>query len=208
MELSKSQHSKELAKSSLQLIHGVPVLGTVGRLVEQKGHKILLETISVLKDDGIDVQLILVGEGPLRRKLIAQVDELGLTDRVHFLGNRRDLGDLFRAMDVFVMPSLWEGLSLAMLSAMAAGLPTIATSVGGVGEVFAGKSLGITLPPNDIAALAVNIRYLLDNPAKAKEMGINAKAHVYKNYSVQSFIGRLMNIYELVFKVGGKCVQR
>lgn len=198
LSLSDSELDREQARARLDLLPDMPVLGTVGRLAEQKGHSVLLDAIARLKEEGRDVQLLLVGDGPLRQALEEQAARLQINDRIHLLGSRRDLGDLFRAMELFVMPSLWEGLSLAMLSAMAAGLPVVATRVGGVDEVLGDDRYGLTLPADDVDALVRAIRTLLDDPVRAEALAAAGRRRVRENYSDQVFLERLQGIYRSV----------
>ena len=104
--------------------------------------------------------------------------DLGLAGRVHFLGQRDDIPDLLAALDIFVLPSHSEGVSLALLEAMAAGLPVIATAVGGLPEVVTDGVNGLLIPPQDPEALAQALARLLDDPALAKKLGENARQHV------------------------------
>lgn len=134
------------------------VIGAIGRLEEQKGHRYLLTAMRQLLDMGRPVVLLLVGDGRLRGDLEAQATDLKLSGYVHFLGTRRDLGDLYRAMDVFAMPSLWDGLSLVLLSAMAARVPILATDVGNAAELLGRNEYGILIPPR------MQVRWLPPSP--------------------------------------------
>ena len=114
-------------RASLGVPAGAPLAGIIARLTEQKGHRYLFDALAATPALAT-LHLLVVGDGELRDELRAQVRRLGLSSRVHFLGARRDLGDLLAAIDVFVMPSLWEGLPLSMVLAMGAGLPVVATA--------------------------------------------------------------------------------
>src|SRR5262249_38365544 len=126
-----------------------------------------------------DVHLVIAGDGRLRGALEAQAKQLGVADRVSFLGTRRDVADILAALDAYAMPSLWEGLSLALLEAMAARLPVIASDVGGVSQV-AGDGAGcLRVPPADVAALAAAIRRLAAEPAERRAaLGEEARRRV------------------------------
>ena len=106
------------------------MLGTLGRLTEQKGQRLLLQAASSLTKQHPNLVLFLAGVGPLHDDLEAEAGQLGIADRVHFLGLRRDRENLYAAMDIFVLPSQWEGLSLALVEAMGAGRAVVATSCG------------------------------------------------------------------------------
>ena len=126
----------------------------MGRLEDQKGHAHLLAALPELRREIPDLVVLLVGEGRRQEDLRRQVRELSLADTVRFLGTRRDLPEIYRALDLFVQPSLWEGLPLALLKAMGAGLPVVATRVSGSLEAIVDGVNGRLVPPGDPAALA------------------------------------------------------
>ena len=133
---------------------GRPVVLTVARLDEQKGHRYLIETAAQVPE----AEFVLAGEGPLRPELEAQARSLGVDGRVRFLGYRDDVANLLRDCDVFVLPSLYEGLPLSILEAMAAAKPVIATQIGGTDEAVIHGETGLLVPPADPPALAAAIR--------------------------------------------------
>lgn len=202
VDLARSHSSlpREQARQQLNLPGGAVVLGTVGRLEEQKGHRFLIEALAQLRQRGMDAYLLLVGDGREAQALRDLSANLGLEQRVMFLGTRNDLGDLFRAMDLFVMPSLWEGLSLAMLSAMAAGLPVVATSVGGVRQVLGDDEYGFTVPPGDATVLASRIEACLATPGELVRMGEMGRRQICENYSDEVMVRRLEAVYERVLR--------
>lgn len=193
---SHSTLSREQARERLGVPENAIVLGTVGRLEEQKGHRYLIEALALLRKRGMDAILLLVGEGREGPALTALTASLGVEQQVMFLGTRSDLGDLFRAMDLFVMPSLWEGLSLAMLSAMAAGLPVVATSVGGVQQVLGSDEYGFSVPPGDAAVLASRIEGCFANPEEMVRMGKKGQRRVRENYSDEAMVSKLQTVYD------------
>lgn len=197
---SASALTRQAARERLGISADAYVLGTVGRLEEQKGHRFLLDALDRLRAQELDTVLLLVGGGREEAALREQAARLALGERVCFLGMRDDLGDLFRAMDLFVMPSLWEGLSLAMLSAMAAGLPVVATHVGGVPEVLGGDERGFVLPPGDAAALAERIAWCHAHPDEAARAGAAGAAHVRANYSDAALVKRVETVYERTYR--------
>lgn len=170
------------------------VLGTIGRLEEQKGHRHLLDALAQLAHRGIRPRLLLIGAGRLEQTLLDQVAALGLERQVAMLGTRDDLGDLLRAMDLFVMPSLWEGLSLAMLTAMAAGLPVVATDVGGVPQVL-GERRGFRVPAGDATALAERIAWCIEHKADTAVVAEAGASHVRRHYGDAAAVQRLEAIY-------------
>jgi glycosyltransferase involved in cell wall biosynthesis len=195
---SASALSKAQARSNLDLPENALVLGTVGRLEEQKGHRYLIEALSLLVQNGTNAYLLLIGDGRERSALEQLTGRLGLQDRVLFLGTRNDLGDLFRAMNLFVMPSLWEGLSLAMLSAIAAGLPVIATSVGGVRQVLGDDEYGVTVSPGDAQALAAKITERVADWPNTLHLGSKGAQHVRDHYSDEAMVKRVDAVYDRI----------
>lgn len=174
------------------------VIGTVGRVEEQKGHVFLLEAFARLRqavDRSGNLRLLVVGDGRLLPVLRETAIRLGIAEACRFPGNIAKLAEVYRAIDVFVMPSLWEGLSLAMLEAMAAGLPMIATDVGGARDVLGDSLRGRLVPPGDAVALAqVAHELLLDVPRRATMADAGCR-HVRENYSVAALSRQLAGLY-------------
>jgi glycosyltransferase involved in cell wall biosynthesis len=181
-----------LVRRDLGLPEGAPVIGLVARLDHWgKGHKELLEALASLMARH-PVNALMVGGGRRIDEVRALAAGLGLAGAVHFLGPRHDVPDLLNAMDIFVLPSYSEGLSLALLEAMAAGKPVIATAVGGTPEVVTDGGNGLLIPPRDAAALAAALERLLTDPALAQRLGAKARAHVREHYSLDR-LGREIN---------------
>ncbi len=171
------------------------VLGVVGRLEEQKGHGYLVAALPELSRQIPDLTLVLVGEGREEEALKRQVAELGMGRWVRFLGTRRDLPRLFRAMDLFVQPSLWEGLPLALLMAMAAGLSVLGTRVSGITEVIQDGVNGRLVPAGDSRALAAAILELYRRPEVRDRLGEAARQAVVEHYSQAAMLRRLEALY-------------
>jgi glycosyltransferase involved in cell wall biosynthesis len=195
--------------SEVRRVLGLPdearVLGLVGRLDHWgKGHRELFEAMALLKDRH-PCQALIVGGGRREDEVGALAASLGLADAVHFLGQRQDVPDLLHAMDIFVLPSYSEGVSLALLEAMAAGLPVIASRVGGLPEVVEDEVTGLLIPPRDAAALARALTRLLGDPAWAKALGDRARRHVRENFSLERLGREINEIYEKLVtnKFGG-----
>ena len=127
--LSRAEARERLQVSGL-------VLGTMSRLEEQKGHTYLLAALPKLSREIDDFVVLICGEGRLKERLMRQTADLGMENHVRFLGNRRDVAEIQRGLDIFVQPSLWEGMPLALLKAMGAGLPVVATRVSGCLEAI------------------------------------------------------------------------
>lgn len=148
-----------------------------GRLAPQKDPDGLVRAMATLTD--LPCRLSIAGDGPLRDRLSTQISDLGLSDRVELLGHRSDIPDLLAGADIFVLPSRHEGFGLAVVEAMAAGLPVVATDIPPFREILASGAqppCAILVPPNDPAALAAALRRLIDSPEEATAMGRAAKA--------------------------------
>jgi glycosyltransferase involved in cell wall biosynthesis len=161
------------------------LVATVGRLTEQKGHCYLIDAATTVVSAYPDTHFLFIGDGELRDELQQQIQQAGLAANIHSLGIRDDVPHLLAAVDLFVLPSLWEGLSVALLEAMAAGKPIVATAVSGTTQAMTHGQTGLVVPPRDSQALAEAIVQLLSNPAQAQAMGWAAKQHVTMNYSAQ-----------------------
>jgi len=148
----------------------------VARLWPVKQHALLLEAFARVAAGNTRVHLLCVGEGDLLPSLLEQVRRLGLKGHVHFTGIRTDVPEVLASSDVFILPSDWEGIPLAVLEAMAAGLPVVATSVGGLPEVIENGQQGLLIPPGDLEALTTALRILLERPERRASLGAAAAA--------------------------------
>jgi sugar transferase (PEP-CTERM/EpsH1 system associated) len=174
---------------------GTMVVGTVGRLVDVKDQAGLLRAFARL---GSAVHLVLAGDGPLRGALETQAREAGIADRVHFLGRRDDVAEIMRTFDIFVLSSKSEGLPLTILEAMAAGLPVIATAVGGIPEVVQSGLTGELVPAGAPEALAAAIEKVLADREGAAAMGRAGAARVRAHFDLTVMTARYEQIYENV----------
>lgn len=148
-----------------------PIIGSVARLAPQKGLGFLLDAMPAVLARHPRAVLLLVGEGESRAELEAQAAALGVGDRVRFTGMRRDTADLVRLMDIFALSSVWEGLPLTILEAMAAGRPVVATDVGGVATAVTHGVTGLVVDPMRAELLAAALGELLADPARCREYG-------------------------------------
>ncbi len=172
-----------------------PLLGTVARLEPQKGLDTLLEAIALLQSDIENVRCVIVGEGKERERLEVMARALGVADNVLFVGPRRDVPVVLAALDVFVLPSRFEGLSLALLEAMAMGCPVVATAVSGSVEVVRHEETGLLVPPGNALALAEAIKRLLYNPHGARHLGDAGRRWVLRRYTIGPVAREYENIY-------------
>jgi glycosyltransferase involved in cell wall biosynthesis/peptidoglycan/xylan/chitin deacetylase (PgdA/CDA1 family) len=172
------------------------LIGTVGRFERRKGLDVLVDAFALLARARPGVGLALVGEGPLQGELERQVRTLGLSGRARLCGRRDDVAEVLSALDVFVLPSHAEGLSIALLEAGAAGRPVVATSVGGNGEVVRDGHTGLLVPPGDAAALADAVGRLLDDGAAARRMGQRVAAEVRDRFAAGEMVRAIEGVYE------------
>ncbi len=168
------------------------VVGTCGRLTEQKGHKFLIEAISKIEVPG--VQCLIAGDGELRNELQKQVNELGVSERVKLLGFRNDIAGLLNSMDVFVLPSLWEQLPISILEAMSLGKPIIATSVNGVPEELG--DCGILINPANVEEIINAVELLVKNKELREELGRKAEQRFYKYFRQEVMGEKTLEVYK------------
>ena len=157
-----------------------------------KGHRVLLDAAALLARDGLPVTLVLVGEGGDRASIEERAAELAL--KALFLGERDDVSELLAVADVAVLPSFEEGLSNAVLEAMAAGCPVVATDVGGNAEALG--ETGLLVPPRDASALAAGIAAVLRDRERAADLAAAARERAQREFSVDTMVERHIGLYE------------
>lgn len=167
----------------------------VGRLSPEKNVPALLEACADLRRRGRALTLEIAGEGPHREGLIRQAEELGLTEAVTFLGLRDDVSELMARCDVFVNPSLTEGMPNTVLEALANGLPVIATDVGATAELVLHEQTGLLIPPGDVPALAEAIARLDDAPDLGQCLAVRGRHHVEDRFSLLSRTAHIVALY-------------
>jgi glycosyltransferase involved in cell wall biosynthesis len=171
------------------------VVGALGRLEPRKGHADLLAAWPLVLDRFPDVRLILVGDGPARSSLEHQAQGLGIAGRVDMRGAVPEGARVLSEISVFVLPSHVEGMSNALLEAMAAGRPVVATDVGGNREVVVPGETGLLVPPRDPAAMAEAILVLVNDPERARAMGAAGQVRVREHFTVEQMIVRHQALY-------------
>jgi glycosyltransferase involved in cell wall biosynthesis len=171
------------------------VIGAVGRLERQKRFDILIDVFAALALSRPHAHLVIAGDGGLRSALSAQVDRLGVADRVHLLGHREDIADLHQAFDLFVQSSEYEGTPNAVLEAMAMETPIVATDAGGTAELLVDGEHGVIVPVGDRAALSRAIAAALDQPKAARARAEAARRRVEADLSFEARTRRLEAIY-------------
>ena len=178
-----------------------PVIGAVGSLWPRKGHDVVIDALSRLGGAGSDARLVILGDGPGRSDLAAQVRRLGLGHRVLLAGPRDDVTGLLGAFDVFAMGSRVEGLPVALLEAMAAGRACVATAVGGIPEVLMHGRDGLLVPPDDPGAMAGALGGLLEDDGLRETIGQRAALRA-RAFDIAATVQRLEAIYERVLAAG------
>ncbi|HTN86607.1 MAG TPA: glycosyltransferase [Sorangium sp.] len=186
---------RERMRETLSIDDDEVVVVIVARVVRDKGHFDLIEALAGIESRSRErVRLLVVGDGPDALATRSAAEGLRRT-RVDFLGRRLDVGEILQASDVFVLPSLLEGMSNALLEAMAAGLPVVATSVGGTTEVVA-KGGGVLVPPEAPPELAEALLAFIDDAPRRAAAGAEARRVVAENYTLQHMTDRLGEVYD------------
>jgi glycosyltransferase involved in cell wall biosynthesis len=161
------------------------VAAMVATFKEQKGHRFLLEALPDVVEQFPQFHILMIGDGALRSSMETLARDLHLEKCVHFLGNRSDVPDLLAASDLFLLPSLWEGLPMALVEAMASGLPSIATQVSGTSQVMLHSETGLLVPPASAEKLRAALVELLASPKIMKRMGNSARQRVEIHFGAQ-----------------------
>jgi glycosyltransferase involved in cell wall biosynthesis len=195
-EALESHRPREETRAELGVAESTRLLVCVGRLAEQKDHPTLLRALVALPDD---VELLIVGGDPFGggvERLSRLADELGLGGRAHFLGIRHDVQDLLAASELFVLPSLWEGLGLVFLEAMAVRLPIVASDVSAIPEVVEDGVSGWLVPPGDPAALATAVTRALSDDHDRQARGMAGHARLLELFALPPMIDRTLAVYD------------
>jgi glycosyltransferase involved in cell wall biosynthesis len=187
-------HTRAAARRELQIAADAAVITTVGRLTAIKDQARLLTIARQIADRRPNLVVLVVGDGELREPLEARAAALGLTQHVRFMGWRRDLVTIYAATDVFALTSRNEGTPVALIEAMASGVPGVATNVGGVPTVIADASMGVLVDRGDDAAFVAGVMRLLDAPDRAA-MAARARAHVLAHFDSQRLVGDIERLY-------------
>jgi glycosyltransferase involved in cell wall biosynthesis len=172
------------------------VVLSVGRLHQQKGHDYLIRAIAIVKREVPTVKVLIVGEGEEENDLKNLVKSLDLSEEVIFAGLCREIGKILNFTNLFVLPSLWEGMPNAVLEAMAAAKPVVATRVGGVPELVVDGKTGLLVAPQDSDALAHAIVELLRNNERARRMGNAGRKRVREHFSLTAMIAKTDRLYQ------------
>lgn len=186
------RRSREEVREQLGIDPDVHLVVSVARLAPQKALEVLFEAVC-LSDS--EVALAVIGEGPLRTDLERHVRSLGITDKVHFLGFRRDVADYIAAADLFCLSSVWEGVPLAAQEAILLDTPVVGTDVGGMRELIANKVSGRLVPSRDPVALAAAVDEVLSEPERANTYATAALSSLQQRFSTERMLARLRDAY-------------
>lgn len=178
----------------------VPVVGTAGPLEAVKGFPFFLQAAAQVLSTGREVEFLIAGAGPEESNLRWLARELGINEHVTFVPNVLDFDDVLAAMDIFILPSLQQGIGTIMFEAMALGRPVIATKVGGVFHAVRNNETGLLVPPSNSEALAERIEELLDAPAHAREIGRAAREAVERDFNVERMVEQTGNLYRHILE--------
>jgi glycosyltransferase involved in cell wall biosynthesis len=194
-DVSRFEAATGPSRADLGIRADAPVVGTVGRMVERKGHADLLDAWPRVLERHSDAVLVLVGDGEDRPALEAQAERLGCSDSVLFTGIR-DSSELLPLMDLFAFPSHWEGLPGALIEAMIAGLPIVATAVPGNDELVTDGETGVLVPVRDPMALAAAIGDLLADPDRAERLAAAARREGHDEFSLDAMVETVEALYD------------
>ncbi|MDO8680110.1 MAG: glycosyltransferase [Acidobacteriota bacterium] len=187
--------ARAAARRALAVTEGVPVVATVGRLTAIKQHRLFLEVIQRVVAAHPKAIALIAGDGELRSELEAYAASLGITGNVRFLGWRRDLAAIYGATDVFLLTSRNEGTPVALIEAMASGVPGVSTDVGGVKDVIDSAEVGLRAPFGDVDRLAAHVNVLIADPARRAAMGARARTRVLRHYSIERLVSDITTVY-------------
>lgn len=172
----------------------LPEVVMVARCIEQKDHPLLLRVMARIK---CPVRTVFVGDGPQLPRLKQEAEQLGIRHRVDFLGNRWDVAQLLARAHIFALPTNWEGLPLSILEAMRAGLPVVASNVGGVSEAVAHGETGFLVDPGDEEGFHRRLVDLLDDPFLRRRMGAAGRARYESRFTLRQMLDKTMAVYQM-----------
>ena len=194
--------TRDQFRDSLGVPRDVVLAGIIARLTEQKAHRVLFDALA--QHPGLQhLHLLVVGDGELGDELRRRVQSLGIHQRVHFAGARRDLGNILASVDLFTMPSLWEGLPLSLVLAMGAGLPVVATRVAGIPEVVQDDVSGFLVSPGNSTELGDALARVAADPALRRSSGEQARAYVRPRFGVEQYVASITTLYDRLLAAKG-----
>jgi len=188
------EHAKIISNNYSDKTH--KIIGTVGRLSPQKNYVLFLEMAKIILERSRgNIQFMIVGDGPLKDELMNYAERIGIANNILFTGERSDISELLQGMDIFVMTSLYEGLSNSIMEAMLSGLPVVATDVGGNDELIIDKVTGFLCPSNNVSALSEAVLHLIENESEAILMGEKGKNKMLNEFQIDKMVSCTEQIY-------------
>jgi len=194
----KVNKSKIEVKRNLGIEGNSPLIGTAGRLVPVKGLDFLLKAAKIMQKKFPRLKVLIIGEGPERKNLESAASKLGINSQLIFTGEREDVHDLIYAMDLFVLPSLSEGIPMVLLEALALEVPVVVSAVGGIPEVITHQFTGFLVSPKKEQALANACLHLLENKALANAVALKGKEIVKTKFSAEIMAQKVFRLYEVL----------
>lgn len=188
---------------------GKRIILTAGRLAVQKGYYHLIDAATILKKKRDDLMFFVLGEGKLSSRLRSYARKKGVDDIIHFEGYVEEVSPYMAGCDIFVLPSLYEGMPNAAMEAMALGRPVVLSSVYGARELVRHEHTGLLIPPANPGAIAASIERLADDSGLCNKLGENARRHIYREFSVDNMVDNMENhiIEKLIEKSGAAAVR-
>ena len=189
------RNHSHMSTSAIPYDRQYKIVGTIGRLVKEKGHSHLLDAAATVLASWKNCIFVFVGDGPLKESLQQQANEHAIGDKVMFLGNRDDIPELLSRMDIFVLPSLVESHPMALLEAMAAQKAIVASGVGDVANILKDGHSGRVVPPGSSSSIAEGVLSYLNNPDEAMRHGLNAYHEAVEKYSSTRMANEYLESY-------------
>lgn len=193
-QLASARDPREV-KKEIGFSEDAMVIGSIGRLTSTKGHSFFIEAFKKIKNNRPDVKGIIVGDGPMRKELQDRIDELGLNGELVLTGVRTDIYSIFRAMDVYVVASIFEGFPMGCLEAMASRVPIVATTVGGIPEMIENERTALLVEPRDTDSLSAGVEKLLADERLRARMADAAYGDVVGKFSERKMLQEMLGIY-------------
>jgi glycosyltransferase involved in cell wall biosynthesis len=191
---SNLQHTRH----TLKIPEAWQTISIVGRLDEQKAPYFVIDAFAKVLEHHPNTLLLLVGDGKLLNSLKSQVQQLGIADKVRFLGSREDVPEILKVSDVFALSSLWEGLGRAMTEAMLIGKPVVVPNIYGIPEIVHHNETGLLFPAKDVEQLAEHLNYLLQHPEERERLGNNARQLTRQLFDANLMVQQIEAIYDRV----------
>lgn len=183
-------------RAQFKLLPGAKLIGTVGRMVPVKNHKLLIEALFLVRQTMPDVHLAIIGEGEMRDSLASYAADLSVSEYVSLVKETQRIDHFYGALDIFCLSSDSEGMPLTLLEALASGVPVVSTEVGGIPEIIEDGVNGYLVPKGSAEALARRVVDLLKDPGKAAELARAGRAMVHERFPAEKMIAATERLYE------------